>query len=79
MSVVFAQLPDRTLAIGSDTTYPPMEAIDPETGKAVGFDVDLMHLLFERPSCVTEFVTTAWDGEFVELSQAQFDMVVSGV
>ena len=82
LSFASAQLPDlegRVLQIGSDTTYPPMETIDPETGEAVGFDVDLMNLLCERLNCVAEFVTTAWDGIFVALSQAQFDMVVSGV
>ena len=82
LSVSLAQVPDlegRVLRIGSDTTYPPMETIDPDTGEAVGFDVDLMNALCEQLNCVAEFVTTAWDGIFVALSQAQFDMVVSGV
>ena len=81
LSATFAQLPDlegRVLQIGSDTTYPPMETVD-EDGNIVGFDVDLMNLLCERLNCVAEFVTTAWDGIFVALSQGQFDMVVSGV
>ncbi len=81
LSAAFAQLPDlegRVLQIGSDTTYPPMETVD-EDGNIVGFDVDLMNLLCERLNCVAEFVTTAWDGIFVALSQRQFDMVVSGV
>ena len=78
----FAQMPDlggRVLNIGSDTTYPPMETIDPDTGMAVGFDVDLMVALCERLNCVANFVTTAWDGIFPALAQGQFDMVVSGV
>lgn len=78
----FAQLPDlggRVINIGSDTTYPPMETIDPETGEAVGFDVDLMNALCERLNCVANFVTTAWDGIFAALAQGEFDMVVSGV
>jgi polar amino acid transport system substrate-binding protein len=78
----FAQLPDlggRTLNIGSDTTYPPMETIDPETGMAVGFDVDLVNALCEQLNCVANFVTTAWDGIFAALAQGEFDMVVSGV
>ena len=81
LSAAFAQLPDlegRVLQIGSDTTYPPMETVD-EDDNIVGFDVDLMNLLCERLNCVAEFVTTAWDGIFVALSQGQFDMVVSGV
>lgn len=77
-----AQVPDlegQVLQIGSDTTYPPMETIDPDTGEAVGFDVDLMDALCERLNCEAEFVTTAWDGIFAALAQGEFDMVVSGV
>lgn len=82
VSLGLAQVPDlegRVLQIGSDTTYPPMETIDPDTGMAVGFDVDLMNALCERLNCEAEFVTTAWDGIFAALAQGQFDMVVSGV
>ncbi len=78
----FAQLPDlegRVINIGSDTTYPPMETIDPDTGEAVGFDVDLMNALCARLNCVANFVTTAWDGIFPALANGDFDMVVSGV
>jgi len=82
LSVSLAQMPDlegRVLQIGSDTTYPPMETIDPDTGEAVGFDVDLMNALCERLNCEAAFVTTAWDGIFAALAQGEFDMVVSGV
>src|SRR5215469_2195210 len=30
------------LTVGSDTTYPPQESIDPSTNQAVGFDIDLI-------------------------------------
>ncbi len=81
-SLAFAQLPDlegRVLRIGSDTNYAPMETINPDTGEAEGFDVDLMNALCERLNCTAEFVTTAWDGIFPALTQGEFDMVVSGV
>ena len=72
-------LEGRILSVGSDTTYPPMETIDPDTGEVVGFDVDVMNALCEVINCVPEFVTTAWDGIFVALANGEFDMVVSGV
>jgi polar amino acid transport system substrate-binding protein len=82
LSLAAAQLPDlggRVLNIGSDTTYPPMESINPDTGEVEGFDVDLMNALCKRLNCVPNFVTTAWDGIFAALQQGEFDMVVSGV
>ena len=33
-----------TLTVGSDTTYPPQEFVDTATGKATGFDVDLIKI-----------------------------------
>ncbi|MEZ4633055.1 MAG: transporter substrate-binding domain-containing protein [Deinococcales bacterium] len=82
LSFAFAQLPDlegRVLNIGSDTTYPPMETINPDTGEVEGFDVDLMAALCDLLNCEANFVTTAWDGIFAALAQGEFDMVVSGV
>lgn len=76
-----AQLPDlggRELKIGSDTTYPPFEYVD-ENKNIVGFDPDLLAEICRRVNCKATFVTTAWDGIFVALSQGQFDAVASGV
>ena len=74
-----ADLGGRVLKIGSDTTYPPMEMIDPDTQEIIGFDVDVMNAICERISCKAEFITTAWDGIFAALAQGEFDLVVSGV
>ncbi|MCL6553700.1 MAG: basic amino acid ABC transporter substrate-binding protein [Firmicutes bacterium] len=76
-----AALPDlggRELKIGSDTTYPPFEFVD-ENKNIVGFDPDLLAEICRRVNCKATFVTTAWDGIFVALSQGQFDAVASGV
>ncbi|MDH3661251.1 MAG: basic amino acid ABC transporter substrate-binding protein [Alphaproteobacteria bacterium] len=78
-AVAAADLEGRVLRVGSDTTYPPMETVDDQTGEIVGFDVDVMNAICERINCTAEFVTTAWDGIFAALAQGEFDMVVSGV
>ena len=36
-----ADLGGKVLKVGSDTTYPPMETVDPATGQIVGFDVEV--------------------------------------
>ncbi|HPE25601.1 transporter substrate-binding domain-containing protein [Albidovulum sp.] len=74
-----ADLGGAHLSVGSDTTYPPMETIDPATGQVVGFDVDVVNAVCERINCTAEFVTTAWDGIFGALQQGDFDLVASGV
>jgi polar amino acid transport system substrate-binding protein len=74
-----ADLGGKVLKVGSDTTYPPMETVDPASGQIVGFDVDLMNAICGKINCKAEFVTTAWDGIFSALQQGQFDLVASGV
>ena len=74
-----ADLEGQVLKVGTDATYPPMEAVDEATGEIVGFDVDLLNAVCERINCVPQFVNTAWDGIFAALQQGEFDLVVSGV
>ena len=74
-----ADLGGAMLKVGSDTTSPPMEFIDPATGAIVGFDVDVVNAICERINCKAEFVTTGWDGIFTALQEGQFDLVASGV
>ncbi|MBB4184642.1 polar amino acid transport system substrate-binding protein [Sinorhizobium terangae] len=74
-----ADLGGKLLKIGSDTTSPPMESIDPATGQIVGFDVDVVNAICAKINCQAEFVTTGWDGIFAALDQGNFDLVASGV
>ena len=74
-----ADLGGKVLKVGSDTTYPPMETVDPATGQIVGFDVDVVNAICAKINCKAEFVTTAWDGIFAALQQGTFDLVASGV
>ncbi|PTM93514.1 transporter substrate-binding domain-containing protein [Mycoplana dimorpha] len=74
-----ADLGGKLLKVGSDTTSPPMESIDPATGQVVGFDVDVVNAICAKINCQVEFVTTGWDGIFAALDQGNFDLVASGV
>ena len=74
-----ADLGGKLLKVGSDTTSPPMESIDPATGQVVGFDVDVVNAVCAKINCQAEFITTGWDGIFAALDQGNFDLVASGV
>lgn len=74
-----ADLGGKLLKVGSDTTSPPMESIDPATGQVVGFDVDVVNAVCAKINCQAEFITTGWDGIFAALDQGSFDLVASGV
>ena len=68
-----------TLTVGSDTTYPPQESIDPTTGKAVGFDVDLITAIAQRMGRKANVVTTKFDTIIDDLVNKRFDVVISAV
>jgi polar amino acid transport system substrate-binding protein len=74
-----ADLGGKLLKVGSDTSSPPMESIDPTTNTVVGFDVDVVNAICAKINCKVEFVTTGWDGIFAALDQSAFDLVASGV
>ena len=74
-----ADLGGKLLKVGSDTTSPPMESVDPATGQIVGFDVDVVNAICAKINCQAEFITTGWDGIFAALDQGNFDLVASGV
>ncbi len=67
------------LTVGSDTTYPPQESIDPTTNKAVGFDVDLITSVAQRMGLQAKIVTTKFPTIIDDLAAKRFDVVISAV
>jgi polar amino acid transport system substrate-binding protein len=67
------------LTVGSDTTYPPQEYIDPTTNKAAGFDVDLITAIAQRMGLQAHIVTTQFTTILDDLVARHFDVVISAV
>ena len=68
-----------TLTVGSDTTYPPQEYIDPTTNKATGFDVDLITAIAQRMGLKANIVTAKFDTIIDDLANKRYDVVISAV
>ncbi len=73
-----ADLGGRTLIIGSDTAYPPMEFINDDR-EIVGFDVDMMNAIAELVNAEVQFETANFDAIFAALAGGEYDLVVSAV
>jgi polar amino acid transport system substrate-binding protein len=67
------------LTIGSNTTYPPQEYIDPTTHKAAGFDVDLITAMAKLMGLQATIVPTKFDTIIDDLVARRFDVVISAV
>jgi len=68
-----------TLIVGSDTTYPPQEFIDTATGKAIGFDVDVITAMAKKLGLNTVVKTANFTTIIDDLAAKRFDVVISAV
>lgn len=67
------------LTVGSDTTYAPQEYIDTATGKAAGFDIDLISAVAQRMGLTAQIQTAKFDSIIQSLQSKRFDVVISAV
>ena len=66
------------LRIGTEGAYPPFNEID-NTGKAIGFDLDIAHALCEKMGAECSVVTSDWDGIIPALNTRRFDFLVASM
>lgn len=64
------------LRVGTEATYPPMEFAD-ESGKAVGFDIDMMQYVADKLGVKLELVMGDFAGLIQGLSVNRFDTIVA--
>ncbi|RAP74535.1 amino acid ABC transporter substrate-binding protein [Paenibacillus montanisoli] len=67
-----------TLRIGTEGTYAPFTFHD-ESGKLVGFDVEIAEEVSKRLGVKAEFIETQWDGIFAGLDANRFDTIFNEV
>jgi polar amino acid transport system substrate-binding protein len=67
----------KKILIGTDATYPPFESKDAETGKLVGFDIDLMNAICEKMGVQPEYIIVPFDGIISGLKNNKYDVVIS--
>ncbi len=68
------------LTVGSDTTYPPMESVNPGTGKYVGADVDLAAALAHAMGLKgAQIVNNTFDTIIPALQRHKFDVIMSSM
>jgi polar amino acid transport system substrate-binding protein len=66
------------IVVASEVSFPPMEFID-DSGKMVGFDLDLIRAVAEKAGLKAEIQNVAWEGIFGMLKSNTADVVASSV
>lgn len=65
------------IIVGNSPDYPPFESID-DTGKRVGFDIDLLHAIAEKMGVKVRWVTMDFAAIVTAVQSGQVDMGMSG-
>lgn len=68
----------RTIVVGTEATYPPMEFLD-EQGNFAGLDIDIAHEIASDLGVRAEFQNIAWEKIFDALLEGKVDMLISAI
>jgi ABC-type amino acid transport substrate-binding protein len=67
----------KKLLVGTDATYPPFESKDTDTGKIVGFDIDLMDAICDKLGVKCEYIVVPFDGIVSGLNNNKYNAIIS--
>lgn len=77
-----ADLPDlggRKVAVVTENAYPPLQFVDPKTGKPMGWEYDAMNEIAKRLNFKVEYLNTSWDAMIQSVSDNQYQIGMTGI
>ncbi len=77
-----ADLPDlkgRTVVVVTENAYPPLQFVDPGSGKAIGWEYDAMAEIAKRLNFKVEYQNTSWDAMIQAVADGQYDIGMTGI
>lgn len=75
-------LPDlkgRKVVVVTENAYPPLQFVDPKTGKQIGWEYDAMNEIAKRLNFKVEYQNTSWDAMIQAVSDKQYDIGMTGI
>ncbi len=75
-------LPDlggKEVVVVTENAYPPLQFIEPGTGKAIGWEYDAMAEIAKRINIKVSYENISWDAMIPAVSQGQYDMGMTGI
>ncbi|SIQ68538.1 amino acid ABC transporter substrate-binding protein, PAAT family [Rhizobium sp. RU35A] len=77
-----AGLPDlkgRTIVVVTENAYPPLQFVDPKSGKQIGWEYDAMEEIGKRLNAKITYQNTSWDAMIQAVSDGQYDIGMTGI
>lgn len=75
-------LPDlqgRTILAVTENAYTPLNFVDPDTGKGIGWEYDAMNEIGKRLNANIEWHLSSWDTMIQAVKQNQYDIGMDGI
>lgn len=75
-------LPDlagRLLRVVTENAYPPLNMLDPKTGKSQGWEIDAINELGRRLHFTPDWRLSSWDAMIQSVRDGQFDVGMDGI
>lgn len=82
LSTLAADLPDlggKTVVVVTENAYPPLQFVDPKSGKAIGWEYDAMDEIAKRLNFKVEYQNTSWDAMIQAVSDGQYNIGMTGI
>lgn len=84
LSIIFALsfIPiahSQTVRVVTEGAYPPWNSVDNETGKVVGYDVDVANAICAEAKLDCELFTQDWDSIISSIRFNKYDMIVASL
>src|SRR6476661_7814919 len=77
-----ADLPDlggRKVVVVTENAYPPLQFIDPKSGKQIGWEYDAMNEIAKRLNFKVEYQNTSWDAMIQAVADGQYQIGMTGI
>ncbi len=77
-----ADLPDlkgQEVVVVTENAYPPLQFMDPASGKAIGWEYDAVAEIARRININVVYENISWDAMIPAISGAQYDMGMTGI
>jgi len=72
-------LEGREVVVVTENAYPPLQFVEPGTGNAIGWEYDAMAEIAQRINITVVYENTSWDAMIPAVSEAQYDLGMTGI
>ena len=79
---LYADLPDldgQEIVIAVENLYTPFQFEHPQTGEVMGYEYDMVAELCARINCTPVYENVSWEAMIQAVSEAQYDMGMTGI